>query len=760
MEVADSHMLEQNFTPSSHADIDMSADYYDEEYMMHDANPTTDVVDDEEIYDAEIEEQTGHTEVEMDDYTDQLAGDNETHMGTFVPADDTATDVIVEDVHIASSPAVSGTPRALSPDAAHPILQHVAGADPVINVTASSGPLSNHSPQSAATLVGDSDPAHLEQIDEKFDHPLHEVIDLTATNDEPLLTTNDVVDLTEDDGAQGDSELAQAELYEEEEEEEEDTPTITGSVDHRSPVTNEVTEAVERQADLAAVNGASESSATRVHGSEPAEQYDHPDNALHSPVEEAIVLNQQVRDDAADTMEPSPPVRLLYDDKASGTNKTFDIFASIEPLSDGAEVLFADNRTLFYDPLSVFFLRLRETEYFSHSDWQESEMGITLELGNRQLTITEDHKQTDNISLFNLYFVWSGLGLESPLQLKLQRDPNRFSVQYAKLIDHLEQRDIHGGTAEEIHEVQQHEDQVTENDYVSDHHEGEHSPLPTAQSRQLILHIVAAGDRTASDGVTQKALPEFHDTARARASGRDRDNHEAQDARSDANAAEAFEEANGQQGVGDEDDDGGSLSNSRLSDGDQRAGNAQIDAQAENIPIPASPIGEAGHGEPADDQEGDGDLYDEYEEDYADEGDASVSTPVQRGEPVLASDKEYDEYEESEGENDLAPNAKNGNDDGVEGTDGQDEGPQTYYDGYDDVNEAGDNEESGDESPQQASADLQRTELSIQTTSPPLSPSRQHLKRNLDDLENDSQEKFDSTASLVPLMDTKRPKHA
>ncbi|QRV89479.1 mediator of RNA polymerase II transcription subunit [Ceratobasidium sp. AG-Ba] len=739
MEVADSHMLEQNFTPSSHADIDMSADYYDEEYMMHDANPTTDVVDDEEIYDAEIEEQTGHTEVEMDDYTDQLAADNETHMGTFVPVDDTATDVIVEDVHIASSPAVSVTPRALSPDAAHPILHHVAGADPVINVAASNEPLSNHSPQSAATLVDDSDPAPLEQTDDKFDHPLHEVIDLTTTNDEPLPTTNDVVDLTEDDGAQGDSELAQAELYEEEEEE--DAPTITGSVDHRSPVTNEVTEAVEGQADLAAVNGASESSATRVDYPESAEQYDQSDNPRHSPVDEAIVLNQQVRDDAADTMEPSPPVRLLYGDKASGTSKTFDIFAPTEPsTSDGVDVLFADNRTLFYDPLSVFFLRLRETEYFSHRDWQESEMGITLELGNRHLTITEDHKQTDNISLFNLYFVWSGLGLESPLQLKLQRRPNRFSVQYAQLIDHLEQRDIHGGAAEEIHEVQQHEDQVTENDYVTDHHE-------------------PAGDRTTNDGLTQQAPLESHDTARARASDRDDHNHEAQDARSDANVAEAFEEADGQQGVGDADDDGASLSNSRLSDGDQRASNAQIDAQAENIPIPASPVGEVGHGEPADNQEGNGDLYDEYEEDYTDEGDASASTPVQRGEPVLASDKEYDEYEEAEGENDLAPDTKNSNDAAVEGTDSQDEDPESYYDAYNDVNEVEDNEESGDESPQQAMPDLQQTELSAQTTSPPLSPSRQHLKRNLDDFENDDQEKFDSTASLVPLMDTKRPKH-
>ncbi|KAG9092296.1 hypothetical protein FS749_015851, partial [Ceratobasidium sp. UAMH 11750] len=369
----------------------MSGDYYDEEYMMHDAHPTTELVDDE-IYDAEIEEQTGHTEVEMDEYRDELIDENEANMGTYVPADDaTVTDVTVEDVHL-PSPVASGTTLDPSPKstAVHSISPHVAvGADLVINEAAPADPLSTHSPQS--TLVDDLEVAPLEEENAKPDHDLHEVIDLTAANDEnPPPADDSTVDPATHEGAQNDFELAQAELYEEE-----GTPTVTNSlVLHPSAVDQPQEEG--EHADPPALNDASDSLAITLHDSEPVEQIvDQANDGSHSPIEDALVLNQQVRDDAADTMEPSPPVRLSYDDKAGDTTQIFDIFSPIDSSPKSTDVLFADNRTLFYEPLSVFFTKLRETNYFSDDDWRDAEMELTVDLNGHRLSITEDHKQTD-----------------------------------------------------------------------------------------------------------------------------------------------------------------------------------------------------------------------------------------------------------------------------------------------------------------------------------------------------------------------------
>lgn len=54
----------------------------------------------------------------------------------------------------------------------------------------------------------------------------------------------------------------------------------------------------------------------------------------------------------------------------------------------------------------------------------------------------QDHKDTATVSLFKLSFVWSGLGLEGPLVLRLQRYPERFSIRFARLVEQVEQRDF------------------------------------------------------------------------------------------------------------------------------------------------------------------------------------------------------------------------------------------------------------------------------------------------------------------------------
>ncbi|KAG8773282.1 hypothetical protein FRC12_002629 [Ceratobasidium sp. 428] len=387
MEVADSHMLEHpsTFTPSSHADIDMSGDYYDEEYMMHDAHSTAEVVADDGMYDAEIEEQTGQTEVEMDEYTDELVDNIETNMGTYTN-DAVVTDMTVEDVHLPSSPVVSATPRGLSPQpvAAQSISPHVAEDDGlIINEAAPANPLSDHSPQSATTLIGEPENISPESENRELDHGLHEVIDLTSGGAENPALTDDSTATHE--GAQ--TELAREEIYEEQ-----DPLTATTSPIIQPSAADQPYQEQEEEdyVDSLAPNGASGSLATTLRDSEAAEPYDdRAGDEAHSPIEEALVLNQQARDDAADTMEPSPPVRLSYDNDSSGTVQIFDLFAPIEASPKSLDVLFEDNRTLFYDPLSVFFAKLRETKYFSDVAWQDAEMGLTVDLGSHKLSITE-----------------------------------------------------------------------------------------------------------------------------------------------------------------------------------------------------------------------------------------------------------------------------------------------------------------------------------------------------------------------------------
>ncbi|KAG8704044.1 hypothetical protein FRC11_010263 [Ceratobasidium sp. 423] len=70
-------------------------------------------------------------------------------------------------------------------------------------------------------------------------------------------------------------------------------------------------------------------------------------------------------------------------------------------------------------------------------------MGLRMDLGDSSISINEDHKQTENTSLFKLSFIWSGLGLEEPLELTLFRRSERFVVQLARLVEQVEQRDFH-----------------------------------------------------------------------------------------------------------------------------------------------------------------------------------------------------------------------------------------------------------------------------------------------------------------------------
>ncbi|KAG9102680.1 hypothetical protein FRC06_001459 [Ceratobasidium sp. 370] len=703
MEVADSHMLEQpsTFTPSSHIDIDMSGDYYDEEYMMHDAHPTTELVDDEEIYDAEIEDQAGHTEVEMDEYRDELIDDNEANMGTYLPADDaTVTDVTVEDVHLPSSP------------------------------------------------VGEN---------AKIGHDLHEVIDLTEAHDENSLPADDsTVDPATHEDLQADFELAQTELYEDE-----GTPTVTNSpVLHASAVDQLQEEG--GHFDPPALSGVSDSLATSLSDSEPVEQHDdRASDESHSPIEDALVLNQQVRDDAADTMEPSPPVRLSYDDKAGGTTQIFDIFSPIDSSPKSIDVLFADNRTLFYDPLSVFFTKLRETNHFSDDDWQDAEMELSVDLNGHRLSITEDHKQTDQVSLFRLYFIWSGLGLADPLRLTLQRHPERFSVRYAQLVDHLEQRDIQGDGVEELHEVVRHEMQGGAVDSAPNRGEGGNYLLATARYRPLTVRAAEGGDHTVD---VQQVPAETHDVDNAHDSERDSEPHDGhvaeEDARPGLDVIEHSGVTNGQRNEDDGEDGDGFPHNSKPDEENTHVGQAVIDALGRiNTPqAPASPVGETGQDGPVDGSELNGDLYndDEYADEYTDEGNTSGDAPEQRGELVPLPDKEYDEYEEVEEASYLAPEAEN------EGSEGHGGDSEHYYDEYDDVDVEGkfiqtaDNEQPSSESPHQVPTDPQNIGLPLETSPPPHSPARHPLKRNLDDLENDGQEVAGSPTPL-PIFPTCPP---
>ncbi|KAG9124003.1 hypothetical protein FRC07_013227 [Ceratobasidium sp. 392] len=739
MEVADSHMLEHSsiLTPASHADIDMSGDYYEEEYMMHDAHPTTDLVDDEEIYDAEIEEQTGHTEVEMDDYADELIDENETNMGTYMPADDaTVTDVTVEDAHLPSSPVVSGTPRGLSPQpaTAQSISPHVtAGADLVIN-EAPANPLSSHSPHSATTLVGDTEIIPPEGENEKLDHDLHEVIDLTRINGEnPPIDSN--VDPATHEGALNDSELAREELYEEEE----DPTTITNPPVLQLPAVDQPQQEEEGPTDSLVANDAYDSFATALHDSGPVEQHDEQAGGEgHSPIEEALVLNQQARDDAADTMEPSPPVRLAYDNKTKNIVQLFDIFAPVDLSPESTDVLFGDNRTLFYDPLSVFFARLREIEYFSDDNWQDAEMELSVDLGDHQLSITEDHKQTDEVSIFKLHFIWSGLGLEGPLQLKLQRHPDRFSIRYAQLLDRLEQRYVHGDEIEGLHEVVRQELQADAVDNVLDHDkEG-------VDAVELVdVHPAPSEAYDVYDAHDPESVSEPHG------------NHAVdEDARPGVDVIEHGGEAIVQRN-GNEGEHGDELPhNSKLEDENQSVSQVVIDASAEvdTLQAPTSPIGETGQDDPTGGSAVDGDLYadDEYADEYTEADNASTNVSEQRGELVPLPDKDYDEYEEVEEANDLAYQPRGVDSAAIDGSSGQDDEPENYYDEYDDADREANNQTPTTESLQQASTDPQGVNPSLETTLPP-SPSRQPLKRNLDDLENDGQEIVSSTGPRIML---------
>ncbi|CUA75845.1 Mediator of RNA polymerase II transcription subunit 12 [Rhizoctonia solani] len=455
MEVIDSHMSEHFPAAPTHIDVDMSAEYDDDaEYAMHDVTEATTTNHDEEIYDAEFEEVPEHTEIEMDEYADEVEviEDNETHMGTYVPTDDgaTVTDVTVEDVQLLSSPAPAGIPQVAT---MHPISPHVS-VDTNLPLNEAPVEIADHSPRSVATLVGDSEVEPL-SIDAAKDGGLNEVIDLTENDDEPHVApvdateeatlvnpvepTDQALPQTEHEATQDELDEAEREFYEAEEPPLTD-PTAPDQLDEpqedeqRSAHTNQNEPAVDAPTSL--------------------EIPQQTDQEGHSPIEEALVINQQVRDDAADSMEPSPPIRLYYRDESKGTNETFDIFTLIGSEPTEAVLLFHDNRTLFYEPLSAFFAKLRETEYFSGDGWESAEIEIRMLLGDSSISINEDHKETESISLFKLSSIWSGLGLEGPLELTLVRRSERFAVQLARLVEQVEQRDFHHEDATEPPEVQ------------------------------------------------------------------------------------------------------------------------------------------------------------------------------------------------------------------------------------------------------------------------------------------------------------------
>ncbi|CAE6427691.1 unnamed protein product [Rhizoctonia solani] len=460
MEVMDSHMSEHfSAQVPTHIDIDMSPEYDDDaEYAMHDLTEATATTNDEEIYDAEFEEVPDQTEIEMDEYADEVevVDDNESHMGTYVPTDDaaTVTDVTVEDVQLRSSPVPEGTPQGVT---MRPISPHVPVTAGVLNEVPADT-LVQHSPHSVATLVDDSELEHL-PVDNAKDGALNEVIDLTGGEEEPQIvsvaaveevTSVEPVEPTDQEVPQSEHEVPQVnhdiveqDLYDTEEPVIE-IPSTT------STISNQLVEQHQEEQHSGHIEEGHHIAEAPTYLEIP-EQTNHDE---HSPIEEALVINQQVRDDAADSMEPSPPVRLYYRDENRGVDKIFDIFASTGLESHEADLLFHDNRTLFYEPLSAFFAKLRETEHFSGEGWEDAEIAIRMDLEDSSLSINEDHKETENISLFRLSFIWSGLGLEEPLELTLVRRPERFTVQIARLIEQVEQRDFHTEDTTEPHETQ------------------------------------------------------------------------------------------------------------------------------------------------------------------------------------------------------------------------------------------------------------------------------------------------------------------
>ncbi|CAE6432662.1 unnamed protein product [Rhizoctonia solani] len=458
MEVIDSHMSEHFSVASTHIDVDMSAEYdEDAEYAMHDITEGTTTNNDEEIYDAEFEEVPEHTEIEMDEYADEVEveEDNESYMGTYVPTDDgaTVTDVTVEDVQLRSSPVPAGTPQVAT---MHPISPHVLlDADLPLN-EATVETLAGHSPHSVATLVGDSE-VEIISIDATKDGSLNEVIDLT-NDDEPHIVSVDAEEVasanpvepidqalpqSEHEVTQDDLDKAEQEFYEAQE-----PVAELPSADPTAPSQPDEQQEDERHSGhIDQVEPATEAPTS-------LEIPEQTGQEGHSPIEEALVINQQVRDDAADSMEPSPPIRLYYGDENKGTNEVFDIFTPIGLESAEAVVLFHDNRTLFYEPLSAFFAKLREAEYFLGNGWENIEMGIRMDVGDSSISIGEDHKDTESISLFKLSSIWSGLGLEEPLELTLVKRSERFAVQLARLVEQVEQRDFHHEDAAEPPEAQ------------------------------------------------------------------------------------------------------------------------------------------------------------------------------------------------------------------------------------------------------------------------------------------------------------------
>ncbi|KAF8689125.1 hypothetical protein RHS03_09397, partial [Rhizoctonia solani] len=458
MEVVDSHMSEHfSAQAPTHIDIDMSPEYDDDaEYAMHDVTEATTTTNDEEIYDAEFEELPEQTEIEMDEYADEVevVEDNESHMGTYVPTDDaaTVTDVTVEDVQLRSSPVPEGTPHGVM----RPISPHVSVTAGLLNEV-SADALAQHSPHSVATLVDDSEAEPLPD-DSTKEGILNEVIDLTGGEDEPQIvsvatveeaTSVELAESTDQEATRSEHEVLQVdhdtteqEFYDAEEPAFE-IPSIDSTVPEQlveQRQEEQPSEDVDQYEDVVEVP-------THLEIPEQA------DDDGHSPIEEALVINQQVRDDAADSMEPSPPVRLYYRDEGKGTDKIFEIFAPTGLESHEAELLFHDNRTLFYEPLSTFFAKLREIEHFSSDGWEDVEMSIRMDLEDSSISINEDHKETENISLFRLSFIWSGLGLEEPLELTLVRRSERFTVQMARLIEQVEQRYFHAEGPTDHHGV-------------------------------------------------------------------------------------------------------------------------------------------------------------------------------------------------------------------------------------------------------------------------------------------------------------------
>ncbi|KAG8777016.1 hypothetical protein FRC12_000583 [Ceratobasidium sp. 428] len=351
----------------------------------------------------------------------------------------------------------------------------------------------------------------------------------------------------------------------------------------------------------------------------------------------------------------------------------------------------------------------------------------------------QDHKQTDEVSIFKLYFIWSGLGLEGSLHMTLHRHPGRFSVQYAQLLDHLEQRDIRGDGVEDLHEIVRREDQVGVVDHTPNH------------DKEGSAHTVELGD-------VQRAPAEVHD-ANAPDLEQGLEPHDERAAGEDARPAVDIVvhagEGHAQQNEG-EDELGDEFPHNAVLDDDQRVDQAVIDAltQVDEIQAPSSPVNETGQADPIAESTLDGDLYDddEYADEYTELDNTSGDTSEQRRELASLPDKDYDEYEEVEEVNDLAPAGT------ANGELMQDGDPENYYDEYDDATKEDGNEALPSESPYLAPNSPQVVDSSPKTTLPQ-SPPKQPLKRNIADLENDDQKTADYPNTIVSLVDTKRAKH-